>query len=131
MLKRLQPRLAAAPLEHGYPAEPFGLTNFHRFAPLLTSYGSKIWQKGWKILGRPVKTATAVAREPARLQLWREAEVQELLAPEQMQLSNILSSKSLHNFLQASRQVSFPFEQQWGRVLSCELALRAAVSLRS
>ncbi|NOT60406.1 MAG: hypothetical protein HOP19_09300 [Acidobacteria bacterium] len=128
MLQRLQPRLAAAPLEHGYPAEPFGLTNFHRFAPLVTSYGAKVWQKGWKILGRPVKAAGGVTRESARVQLWREAAVQDLLAPERMRLSEVLSADALKAFLTASQQASFPFEQQWCRVLSCEMALRAARS---
>jgi hypothetical protein len=53
MLVRLQPKLAAYPLEHGYPAEPFRLGNAHRFVrSLLTSYGQKIWDKGWRVLGR-------------------------------------------------------------------------------
>jgi hypothetical protein len=126
MLKRLQPRLAAAPLEHGYPAEPFELTNFYRFAPLLTSYSTKVWQKGRKILGRPVKAAGGAMREPTRVQLWREAEVQDLLTPERMRLSEVLPPAALTAFLQASRQAGFSFEQQWCRVLSCEMALRAA-----
>ncbi len=127
MLKRLQPRLAAAPLEHGYPAEPLGLTNFHRFAPLLTSYGSKVWHKGWKILGRPVKPAAIASREPTRVQLWRDEAVQDLLTPERMRLSEVLSPTALSAFLSASRQTSFAYDQQWCRVLSCEMALRAAV----
>ena len=125
MLKRLQPQLAAAPLEHGYPAEPFGLTNFYRFAPLLTSYGSKVWHKALKMLGRPAK-ASGSAAEPARVQLWRNEEVQQWLTPEQMRLNEVLPSESLKAFLAASRQPGFSFEQQWQRVLSCELALRAA-----
>jgi hypothetical protein len=126
MLKHLQPKLAAAPLEHGYPAEPFGVTNFYRFAPLLSSYGSKVWHKGWKILGRPVKVATAAAKEPARVQLWRDEAVRALLQPEQMRLSQVLPAASLAQFLQASQQTSFGYDQQWCRVLSCEMALRAA-----
>ena len=126
MLKRLQPRLAAAPLEHGYPAEPLGLTNFYRFAPLLTSYGSKVWHKGWRMLGRPTKVAGSVAREPVRVQLWRDERVQALLTPPQMRLSQVLAPVALAAFLQASQPTGFSFEQQWCRVLSCEMALRAA-----
>ena len=123
MLKRLQPQLAAVPLEHGYPAEPFGLTNFYRFAPLLTSYAGKAWHKAQRLL---VGQAPSAASSVARTELWRDAAVQELLVPERMRLTEVLPPAALSAFLQASRQTNFPYEQQWGRVLSCEMALRAA-----
>ncbi len=123
MLQRLQPRLAAVPLEHGYPAEPFGLTNFHRFAPLLTSYAGKAWHKAQRML---VGQTPSVTSSTARLQLWRDPAVQDLLTPERMRLAEVLSPAALSAFLQASRQTNFSYEQQWGRVLSCEMALRAA-----
>ena len=63
MLKRLQPQLAAVPLEHGYPAEPFGPTNFYRFAPLLTSYAGKAWHKAQRLLiGQTPSAASRAAR---------------------------------------------------------------------
>lgn len=126
MLVRLQPRLAAYPLEHGYPAEPFGLGNAHRFAPLLTSYGQKIWDKGWRVLGVKKAAAAAPTAEPARVQLWREEAVREVLQPETMRLREWLEVGRLQAFLDASRQTSFAYEQQWARLLSLELALRAA-----
>lgn len=42
MLARHYPKWAAYPLEHGYPAEPFGLRNAWRFAPLFGFYGKKV-----------------------------------------------------------------------------------------
>ena len=126
MLKRLQPKLAAYPLEHGYPAEPFGLGNAHRFAPLLTSYGRKVWDKGWRVVGVR-RTASGVTQaEPARVQLWREEAVRELLQPTTMQLRDWLGRERLQVFLDASQQLNFPYEQQWARLLSLECALRAA-----
>ncbi|MBI3422434.1 MAG: hypothetical protein HY011_05805 [Acidobacteria bacterium] len=126
MLKRLQPRLAAYPLEHGYPAEPLTLGNAHRFAPLLTGYGRKVWDKGWRVLG--VRRASSVERafEPARVQLWREEAVRELLQPATMCLRDWLGRERLQMFLDASLQMNFPYEQQWARLLSLECALRAA-----
>ncbi len=123
MLQRLQPRLAAVPLEHGYPAEPLGLTNFHRFAPLLTSYAGKAWNKARRML---VGQTPSVTSSAARLQLCRDEAVQDLLTPERMRLAEVLSPAALSAFLQASRQTNFSYEQQWCRVLSCEMALRAA-----
>lgn len=124
MLKRLQPKLAAYPLEHGYPAEPFGLGNAHRFAPLLTSYGHKVWDKGWRVLGVK-RTASGVPQaEPARVQWWREEAVREVLQPATMQLREWLGEGRLQAFLDASQQPSFPYEQQWARLLSLECALR-------
>jgi hypothetical protein len=126
MLVRLQPKLAAYPLEHGYPAEPFRLGNAHRFVPLLTSYGQKIWDKGWRVLGVKKAAAATSEAEPARLQLWREDAVRELLRPATMRLGAWLSVENLQAFLSTSQQPSFPYEQQWSRLLSLELALREA-----
>jgi asparagine synthase (glutamine-hydrolysing) len=126
MLVRLQPKLAAYPLEHGYPAEPFSLGNAYRFAPLLTSYGQKIWDKGWRVLGVKKAALTTPAAEPARVQLWREEAVRERLRPATMRLGDWLGVENLQAFLGASQQASFAYEQQWSRLLSLELALRAA-----
>jgi hypothetical protein len=126
MLERLQPRLAAYPLEHGYPAEPFRWGNAHRFAPLLMSYGRKVWDKGWRVLGVKRAATNGSQVEPARLQLWREEAVREVLQPVTMQLRDWLSKERLQTFLNTSQQPSFSYEQQWARVLSLECALRAA-----
>lgn len=126
MLNRLQPRLAAYPLEYGYPAEPFNLGNAHRFVPLLTSYGRKVWDKGWRVLGVKRAASSGTPVEPARLQLWREEAVRELLQPATMRLRDWLGQERLQTFLNASQQPGFSYEQQWARVLSLEYALRAA-----
>jgi hypothetical protein len=75
-----------------------------------------------------VKKAAAATSEaePARLQLWREDAVRELLRPATMRLGAWLSVENLQAFLSTSQQPSFPYEQQWSRLLSLELALREA-----
>jgi len=45
---------------------------------------------------------------------------------ETMRLSDWLGVERLRAFLDASRQPGFAYEQQWSRLLSLELALRAA-----
>jgi hypothetical protein len=122
MLVRLQPRLAAHPLEHGYPAEPFTWRNAHRFAPLLTSYGKKVWHKGGRLLGVNQSLKTHAA-EPVRVQLGRDEAVRALLRPASMRLSDWLGVERLATFLAASQQPGFPYEQQWARLLSLECAL--------
>lgn len=125
LLARLQPRLAAYPLEHGYPAEPLTWRNVHRFARLLTSYGKKAWDKGWRVWGVR-RAASSIALEPARVQLGRDEAVRELLQAERMLLRDWLGVERLRAFLTAAQQAAFPYEQQWSRLLSLECALRAA-----
>ena len=47
MLARHYPTWAAYPLEHGYPAEPFGIRNAWRFLPLGAHYLGKIQNRLW------------------------------------------------------------------------------------
>jgi hypothetical protein len=65
------------------------------------------------------------AVEPARLQLWRDDEVRDLLNPESMQLNELTGKRGLRDFLDASRETNFAFEDQWNYILSVEMALRA------
>jgi hypothetical protein len=123
LLARLQPRLATYPLVNGYPAGPLTWRSLHRLTPLLGGYWNKAWDRGWRVLGLK-REATSV--EPARLQLWREEAVRELLRPERMLLSEWLDGERLRAFLRASQRPEFAYERQWSRVLSLECALRAA-----
>jgi hypothetical protein len=121
----LQPAIAAYPLEHGYPALPLSWSNWPRFLPGLKVLAKK---SGIKIAGRMFKGKMMGARrsgiEPARLQLWREPEVNEIFDPGKMQLSELIAVERLRDFLDASRQPYFGYDQQWNRILSLEMALR-------
>jgi hypothetical protein len=126
MLARFQPRLAAFPLEHGYPAMPVTARNFHRFWPLLHHYAGRAWEKlAPSFLHHNDLVPDGTAPLPARLALWREEAVREVLRVENMRLADFLDRDALHRFLSISREASFSFDGAWARLLSLELALRA------
>jgi hypothetical protein len=128
MLARFQPEMAAYPLEHGFPAEPTTWKNFYRFWPLASYFGNKVGGKLARKMGIPRASAVAPAsgRFIPRLALWREEAVKDLLSPAKMKLSRWLDPAALEAFFQRSKQPDFSFDEQWARVLSLELALRAA-----
>jgi asparagine synthase (glutamine-hydrolysing) len=117
LITKLQPRLAAYPLEQG--AMPLGLETLPRFVPAL-------WQKGWSKAGEKLlnRSSSSAGPESLRFQLWRDEQVQELLEPAGMRLNRLIDSSRLRDFLNSSRQPHFAYDQQWRRVLSLEMALR-------
>jgi hypothetical protein len=123
MLAEHQPQLALYPLEHGHPALPVSWRNFYRFWPVPAHYARKILEKSLQRVGLNPASGAGYSREPARLQLWREEEVRELLHPQSMRVCSLLVATSVTPFLEASRQAQFPFNQQWSRLLSLEHAL--------
>ncbi|MEW5977988.1 MAG: asparagine synthase-related protein [Acidobacteriota bacterium] len=124
MLLNLDPRLANHPLEHGYPAVPLAWYNFHRFWPLVQFYGVKVFQK----LVRPLWKLDGVQDrnqgEPARVNLWNNPEVREVLNPERMRTSQITDHGRLQEFLKSSRRPTFAFDKAWCRLFTIEYALR-------
>ena len=132
MLAEFHPRLAAFPLEHGYPAMPFGWRNSYRFWPLPQHYAKRAWSK---VGSRLARTASATTPRPGflppRLQLWADAEVQELLHGTTMRARGMLESKPLESFLARSRDEGFPFDGQWARLLSLEYTLRKLEGVRA
>jgi asparagine synthase (glutamine-hydrolysing) len=124
MLNEFQPRLADFPLEHGYPAMPATWRNFHRFWPLPVYFGKRILSKLIGVGGGSRgTTASRSGRPPARLQLWAEEDVRDLLHPETMKLSPLVDPTALADFLRHSREDNFRFNGQWSRVLSLEYTL--------
>lgn len=128
MLATFQPRIANYPLEHGYPALPASWRTLHRFLPVFGYYGGRAWRKLWK---KSVAAAATVAREqPARLQLWEEEAICNLLDPDEMQLNTLIETRALADFLQRSRSELFAFDGQWRRLLSLELMLSRLREMR-
>jgi len=122
LLARLQPRLAAYPLEPGYPAMPLNLKSWPRFLPASwRSAGKARTKTDRKLFNR---NSTPSSSESPRLQLWRDEETQEALNPVNMRLNALIDSLRLNDFLESSRQPHFAFDQQWRRVLTVEMALR-------
>lgn len=116
LLAELQPQLAAYPLEYGHPALPLNWKTWPRFLPAAKVYAQKVCQR----IGLTDELAKS---EPPRMKLWRDEQVRELLRPETMRLGELIDRRLLQNFLAASRQPQFPFEQQWQRLLSLEMML--------
>jgi hypothetical protein len=124
MLNEFQPPLAKFPLEDGYPAIPATWKNFYRFWPVPVYFGKRILSKLIRVGGGSWgATASRSGHLPARLQLWSEEEVNDLLRPETMKLTPLVDPTALGDFLRHSREDNFLSNDQWSRVLSLEYAL--------
>lgn len=123
-LARHSPALANASLEHGWPAAPIALGNFWRFAPIVPYFARKALKR---LRGVP---SVHRAAEAAHTVLWSNDEIQELLG-ERMRCRELLPEHALKNFLEASRAPGFPYERQWERLLSFEVAQDLLETIRS
>jgi hypothetical protein len=122
LLAEYQPAMAAVPLEHGHPALPFTWRTAPRFWPFARTLAAKAAHKVAAKFGRrDQNSAASVSR---RLQLWKQDEVRELLHPPTMRLSRYADPANLAEFLRRSQESGFPYDGQWGRVLTMEIALR-------
>ncbi|HEV2960493.1 MAG TPA: hypothetical protein VG649_01610 [Candidatus Angelobacter sp.] len=128
MLARFQPEWADYPLEHGYPAAPATWKNFYRFAPLAGYYAGRIIRKVSNRIGWSSPRAILSILAQQRLQLWSQDDLRCLLDPRQMRLGQVLHQPGLNAFLQRSQEAAFPFDEQWTRMLTLELALQTLVS---
>lgn len=120
MLARFQPRLAAFPLEHGYPAAPCTLSNFYRFWPLARFYGAKVWSRVASRLGLPAHSEPGLVPP---VSIWEEEKVADLLDCRRMRSGGLFDTAAL------TRRLKRPGEPEWGgselhsRLLSLELIL--------
>jgi hypothetical protein len=119
LMSMLNQRLAAYPLEYGYPAAPLTLRYLPQFVPAVWRYAKKAWGRAHERY-----FATGAAPKPDRLRLLHDEEIQETLNPETMRLGRLIDPSLLRNFLESSRQVRFAFDLQWRRVLAAEMTLR-------
>ena len=125
LLVHLNPELASYPLEHGYPAVPFTLRSAHRFWPIVPLYARKAARKVATRVGISWPRQAPFVAEPARLRLWRDEGIAKILEPRDMVLASVLNPAALEDFLTKSREVDFPYDAQWSRLLSLELTMRA------
>lgn len=119
LMATLSHRLAAYPLEHGYPAAPLTLKYLPQFVPAVWRCAKKAWNKAHEryLVAQP-------APKPDRLRLLHDEEIRETLNPATMRLGRLIDPSLLRNFLESSRQVCFDFDLQWRRVLAAEMTLR-------
>jgi hypothetical protein len=125
LMSMLSHRLAAYPLEHGYPAAPFTLRYLPQFVPAALRCAKKAWDRA-----QDRYFAAQSAPKPDRLRLLHDEEVRETLNPATMRLGRLIDPSLLRNFLESSRQVCFAFDRQWRRVLTAEMTLRYVDGLR-
>ena len=124
MLEKVLPKLAAFPLEHGWPAVPVQWNTFYKFWPLPVYYGKKVIERVIGARAQAPSLATEeIAQEPAWLKLWREEEVQDLFAASTLKVEEVVEPSQLKIFLDQSRKAEFAFSEQWSRLLSLEYAL--------
>ncbi len=118
MLARFQPQLAAAELEHGYPAAPVSWNNFFQFAPLAGYYAGRAVEKlraRVPLLSR--KSGDASETGSPRPELSKLRLLHELVDSCPFWLDSLVDSKALSIFLNRSRTTAFPFEGQWARLI--------------
>jgi hypothetical protein len=122
-LAEVQPVLADYPLEHGYPPTPLDWKNFYRFAPLASYYSKRICSKLRRQLPGRRMTRTGTPSQSPRIRLWDTPELQVTLLTAEERLASLIDPKSLSLFLQQSKLPTFPWEEQWCRLLSLSYAL--------
>lgn len=125
MLARHYPKWAAYPLEHGYPAEPFGLRNAWRFAPLLKFYATKISERVQRIAGLGNARGSG---SPAPFSFADNPQLAELLSPPSM-LSGTLYAEWPARPESLDQALRDPMTRT--RALSLELALRSVRAAKS
>jgi hypothetical protein len=125
MLVTIQPKLAAVPLEHGYPALPVAWNTIHRFWPLPIYFGRRAAAKAQRVIKKKLGLSTSINMELSlRWQLSSEEEVKELLRPGEMRLAMAMEPGGLDHFVSASRTETFQYDAQWARLLTLETTLR-------
>jgi hypothetical protein len=119
LMAMLGERLAAYPLEQGYPAAPLTLRFLPQFVPA-------VWRCAQKAWGRTQERYFVAQSAPKsdRMRLLHDEGIRETLNPATMRLGRLIDPSLLRNFFESSRQVCFAFDRQWRRVLAAEMTLR-------
>ncbi len=131
MIDRLDPRLAAVPTTWGGPAQPLRLSNLHRFAPFYADLGRRAANKiAERTLGRHVHGAS---QPPDERRVAEKVEILRQLSTEDrppaagdMRSAALYHESKLNDFLRRARGTDFGDDALLGRVVTVELALRAA-----
>ena len=124
MLVAMQPKLAAIPLEHGYPALPVAWNTIHRFWRLPVHLSRRGTAKALRVMKGKLGLPMHVQASSIRNQLWLEEEVKELLRPQEMRLTTLMDPVALSDFILTSKREQFSFNDQWSRILTVETALQ-------
>jgi hypothetical protein len=129
MIDRLDPTIAAVGTVTGGPAQPWRLSNLHRFAPYYADLTRRAAAKlSYRAFGRAV---LATRRPPnpaaarARSTLVRKLRSEGVLDPSRMRSAPLYKAGVLEPWLDAAERPTFADEALLGRVVTVELTLRA------
>jgi asparagine synthase (glutamine-hydrolysing) len=129
MINRLDPTLAAVRTATGGPAQPWRLSNLHRFAPYYVDIARRAVAKlsyratGHAVFSRRTQPMPGVTR--ARSALVRKLRAEGVLDPARMRSTQLYKPAALEAWLDLAEQPAFAEDELLGRLVTVELALRA------
>lgn len=129
MVQRLDPSVAALPTTRGGPAQPWGLSNLHRFLPYYAQLGRKAVTKlSGKLLDRPLLLARAGFpwSASAHTSVLGALAASGAFRPDDLRSASLYEPRRLRDLLDAATRPGFGQHPLLGRVITVELALRAA-----
>lgn len=130
LVHRLNPRLAALPMDNGSPASPITPLNVWRYGPLAGHYAGKVAARLRRIAGmRPAEASASTTWRAG--DVWRLPEMADLLRPESMLTRDLLDRAPLTAFLDRCRGERSSPSATLGRIVTLELAARAVASART
>jgi hypothetical protein len=133
IINRLDSRVAAVPTTKGGPAEPWRLTNLHRFSPYylliarkaVNKLSGKVFRRA--LLAPPLRADPRVAAA-RRAILLRMRDGGGALSPDSMRAAPLFNHTGLADLEARSHDEAFLDTALLGRILTVELALRATDS---
>jgi hypothetical protein len=130
MLEKYQPALATIEIEGRGPALPRRITNFYRFIPSRIAFYRKAVNKLLEIkLGKSRRLNggdEGYSRLEWRREILKSLDVQGLFEPAGMHSENLYRLDQLRAFLAQARTEEFKHDEFLGRIITVEMALRAA-----
>jgi hypothetical protein len=130
MINRLDPTIAAVRTVTGGPAQPWRLSNLHRFAPYYTDVARRAVAKlSHRAIGRAVlapRKPPNPAKERARITLVRRLRTEGVLDPRRMRSAPLYKPGALDPWLDRAEKAVFVDDELLGRLVTLEFALRAA-----
>ena len=130
MINRLDPTLGAVRTGSGGPAQPWRLSNLHRFVPYYVDLGRRATTKlSYRATGHAVFARRTNQRPEAlraRTMLVRRLRSEGVLDPSRMRSAPLYKPGALKPWLDLAERPEFAGDELLGRVVTSELALRAA-----
>jgi asparagine synthetase B (glutamine-hydrolysing) len=128
LMSRLDPRAAAIETDSGGPAEPWRLTNLHRFVPYYTQLGRRGFNKlGQKFLGRrlvtPPESGNWWCPPEARRAMLSSLGGNGPLAYQTMRSAPLFDRQTVDDFLARAGGDDFSDSSLLGRILAVEVGL--------